>query len=78
ELLNQATTRELTILVRNLNRFLKSEIERYDKYRTTLTDLTNSLKTPLALLQRTLRSLRREKMSVSDPEPVMLEQISRI
>ena len=78
ELLNPATTRELTSLVRNLNRLLKSERERYDKYRTTLTDLTHSLKTPLAVLQSTLRSLRSEKMSVSDAEPVMLEQISRI
>lgn len=77
-MLNPATTRELTSLVRNLNRLLKSERERYDKYRTTLTDLTHSLKTPLAVLQSTLRSLRSEKMSVSDAEPVMLEQISRI
>ncbi|WLI77078.1 two-component system sensor histidine kinase PhoQ [Kosakonia sp. H02] len=76
--LNPDTTRELTSLVRNLNRLLKSERERYDKYRTTLTDLTHSLKTPLAVLQSTLRSLRSEKMSVSDAEPVMLEQISRI
>lgn len=68
ELLNPATTRELTSLVRNLNRLLKSERERYDKYRTTLTDLTHSLKTPLAVLQSTLRSLRSEKMSVSDAE----------
>lgn len=78
ENLNPATARELTSLVRNLNRLLKSERERYDKYRTTLTDLTHSLKTPLAVLQSTLRSLRSEKLSVSDAEPVMLEQISRI
>ena len=45
EKLNPETTRELTSLVRNLNRLLKSERERYDKYRTTLTDLTHSLKT---------------------------------
>lgn len=78
EQLNPETTRELTSLVSNLNRLLKSERERYDKYRTTLTDLTHSLKTPLAVLQSTLRSLRGEKMTVSDAEPVMLEQISRI
>lgn len=78
ERLNPETTRELTSLVRNLNRLLKSERERYDKYRTTLTDLTHSLKTPLAVLQSTLRSLRSEKLSVSEAEPVMLEQISRI
>ncbi|GCU04900.1 ATP-binding protein [Escherichia coli] len=41
-------------------------------------EMTHSLKTPLAVLQSTLRSLRSEKMSVSDAEPVMLEQISRI
>ncbi len=78
ERLNPETTRELTSLVRNLNRLLKSERDRYDKYRTTLTDLTHSLKTPLAALQSTLRSLRSEKLSVSEAEPVMLEQISRI
>ncbi|MDK9357238.1 two-component system sensor histidine kinase PhoQ [Lelliottia sp. V106_10] len=76
--LNPQTTRELTSLVRNLNRLLKSERERYDKYRTTLTDLTHSLKTPLAVMQSTLRSMRSSKLSVDDAEPVMLEQISRI
>jgi Signal transduction histidine kinase len=78
EQLNPETTGELTGLVRNLNRLLKNERERYDKYRTTLTDLTHSLKTPLAVLQSSLRSLRNEKISVSEAEPVMLEQISRI
>ncbi len=76
-MLNPATTRELTSLVRNLNRSLKSDANVTSKYRTTLTDLTHSLKTPLAVLQSTPRS-RSEKMSVSDAEPVMLEQISRI
>lgn len=76
--LNPDTTRELTSLVRNLNRLLKSERERYDKYRTTLTDLTHSLKTPLAVLQSTLRALRTGKVSVDEAEPEMLEQISRI
>ena len=78
ETLNPETTRELTSLVQNLNRLLKSERDRYDKYRTTLTDLTHSLKTPLAVLQSTLRSLRGNKLSVEAAEPVMLEQISRI
>lgn len=78
EKLNPNTTRELTRLVSNLNRLVRSERERYDKYRTTLTDLTHSLKTPLAVMQSTLRSLRGEKISVDEAEPVMLEQISRI
>lgn len=76
--LNPGTTRELKSLVENLNRLLRTERERYDKYRTTLTDLTHSLKTPLAVLQTTLRSLRTQKLSVENAEPVMLEQISRI
>lgn len=78
ETLNPETTRELTSLVKNLNQLVKSERDRYDKYRTTLTDLTHSLKTPLAVLQSTLRSLRGNKISVSEAEPMMLEQISRI
>lgn len=78
ELLNPETTRELTSLVRNLNRLLTSERERYDKYRTTLTDLTHSLKTPLAVLQTTLRSLRTQKVTVNEAEGIMLEQIGRI
>ncbi|VFS83893.1 Virulence sensor histidine kinase PhoQ [Raoultella planticola] len=78
DMLNPNTTRELTRLVSNLNRLLTSERERYDKYRTTLTDLTHSLKTPLAVLQSTLRSLRGEKIDLNEAEPIMLEQISRI
>ncbi len=78
ETLNPETTRELTHLVNNLNQLLKSERERYDKYRTTLTDLTHSLKTPLAVLQSTLRSLRTGKLPLEQAEPQMLEQISRI
>lgn len=78
ETLNPETTRELTSLVNNLNQLLKSERERYDKYRTTLTDLTHSLKTPLAVLQSTLRSLRTGKLALDQAEPQMLEQISRI
>ncbi|MRT13575.1 two-component system sensor histidine kinase PhoQ [Enterobacteriaceae bacterium RIT711] len=76
--LNPETTRELTSLVRNLNRLLRTERDRYDKYRTTLTDLTHSLKTPLAVLQSTLRSMRTKKLNIEEAEPLMLEQISRI
>lgn len=50
ELFNLVITRELISLVRNLNRLLKSERERYDKYRTTFIDLIYSLKTLLAVL----------------------------
>ncbi|MDF7681067.1 two-component system sensor histidine kinase PhoQ [Enterobacteriaceae bacterium ESL0689] len=78
EMLNPDTTRELTRLVSNLNRLLKSERERYNKYRIALTDLTHSLKTPLAVLQSTLRSLRSEKIDLNEAESVMLEQINRI
>ena len=42
---------ELRGLVRNLNILVRNERQRYTKYRTTLSDLTHSLKTPLAVLQ---------------------------
>ncbi|MDE9500102.1 two-component system sensor histidine kinase PhoQ, partial [Xenorhabdus bovienii] len=49
------------------------------KYHTTLSDLTHSLKTPLAVLQSTLRSLRPpQKTTIEQAEPIMLEQIDRI
>ncbi|MGY0158836.1 two-component system sensor histidine kinase PhoQ [Edwardsiella tarda] len=70
---------ELRGLVRNLNILLSNERQRYTRYRTTLSDLTHSLKTPLAVLQSTLRSLRNGKsLSIEQAEPIMLEQISRI
>ncbi|GBU11939.1 two-component system sensor histidine kinase PhoQ [Enterobacterales bacterium] len=79
EALDENPPRELKGLVRNLNTLLYGERERYDRYRTTLADLTHSLKTPLAVMQSTLRSLRNSKqMTIEEAEPVMLEQISRI
>ncbi|MFZ4832825.1 two-component system sensor histidine kinase PhoQ [Rouxiella sp. Mn2063] len=79
ELLDENPPRELRGLVRNLNVLVDGERSRYDRYRTTLSDLTHSLKTPLAVLQSTLRSLRSGKqMTIEEAEPVMLEQISRI
>ena len=79
EALEPAPPKELQGLVRNLNLLLDNERQRYTRYRTTLTDLTHSLKTPLAVLQTTLRSLRNGRnLSVEQAEPIMLEQISRI
>lgn len=79
ETLADETPQELQSLVRNLNFLLDNERQRYTRYRTTLSDLTHSLKTPLAVLQTTLRSLRGGRnLSVEQAEPIMLEQISRI
>lgn len=79
EQLDENPPRELQSLVRNLNILLMNERQRYTKYRTTLADLTHSLKTPLAVLQTTLRSLRTGKQTtIEEVEPIMLEQISRI
>ncbi|MGL4859015.1 MAG: two-component system sensor histidine kinase PhoQ [Enterobacteriaceae bacterium] len=78
ELLDQLPPHELRSLVLNLNTLLQSERKRYEKYRTTLSDLTHSLKTPLAVLQSTLRSMRSRQQSIAEAEPIMLEQISRI
>ncbi|MGV3346553.1 two-component system sensor histidine kinase PhoQ [Enterobacteriaceae bacterium LUAb1] len=77
--LDTNTPHELKSLVRNLNLLLDNERQRLSRYRTTLSDLTHSLKTPLAVLQSTLRSLRSGRsLSFEQAEPVMLEQISRI
>ncbi|OON40657.1 sensor protein PhoQ [Izhakiella australiensis] len=79
ETLDPQPPRELRGLVRNLNLLLENERKRYTRYRTTLADLTHSMKTPLAVLQSTLRALRGGKtLSIEQAEPVMLEQISRI
>lgn len=79
ETLTDEPPQELTSVVRNLNLLLDNERQRYTRYRTTLSDLTHSLKTPLAVLQSTLRSLRGgQTLSVEEAEPIMLEQISRI
>lgn len=77
--LDENPPRELFSLVKNLNILLNNERQRYHKYRTTLTDLTHSLKTPLAVLQTTLRALRTGKeITIDQAEPIMLSQISRI
>lgn len=79
ETLTDQPPQELTSVVRNLNLLLDNERQRYTRYRTTLSDLTHSLKTPLAVLQSTLRSLRGgQNLSVEEAEPIMLEQIGRI
>ena len=79
EQLDENPPTELKGLVRNLNVLLHHERNRYTKYRTSLSDLTHSLKTPLAVLQSTLRSLRSGKqMTIEQAEPIMLEQIERI
>ncbi|SLM63374.1 two-component system sensor histidine kinase PhoQ [Dickeya aquatica] len=77
EHLNEYPPQELNSLVRNLNTLLSNERQRYHKYRTTLTDLTHSLKTPLAVLQTTLRSLRSGKeLTIEQAEPIMLTQLA--
>ncbi len=79
ENLDPRPPQELQGLVMNLNMLLNNQRQHYTRYRTTLSDLTHSLKTPLAVLQTTLRSLRNGKsLSVEQAEPIMLEQISRI
>ena len=79
DMLDENPPYELRGLVRNLNILLTNERKRYSKYRTTLSDLTHSLKTPLAVLQSTLRLLRSGKqMNIEQAEPIMLEQIGRI
>lgn len=71
---------ELRRLILNLNRLISSQKQMQERYHATLGDLTHSLKTPLAVLQSTLRSLRLspERTSLEEAEPVLQEQIDRI
>lgn len=79
ESIDQSPPPELLSLTRNLNLLLTNERQRSTRYHTALSDLAHSLKTPLAVLQSTLRSLRAGKeLTIEQAEPTMLEQISRI
>ncbi|MGL5584940.1 MAG: two-component system sensor histidine kinase PhoQ [Plesiomonas sp.] len=71
---------ELRRLIINLNRLITAQKQMQERYRATLGDLTHSLKTPLAVLQTTLRSVRLspEKNHFDEAEPVLQEQIDRI
>lgn len=63
----------------SLNILLNNERQRYQKYHSTLLDLTHSLKTLLAVLQTTLHFLRNDReINIEIAEPIMLDQISRI
>lgn len=50
--------RELTRLIRSLNRLLNSERHQRARYRDSLADLAHSLKTPLAVLQTVAENIR--------------------
>ncbi|CDG21005.1 Virulence sensor histidine kinase phoQ [Xenorhabdus poinarii G6] len=79
EKLDENPPAELSALVINLNKLLSNERKRHAKYQTTLADLTHSLKTPLAVLQSTLRSLHPpQNLPLEQTEPMMLEQIQQI
>ncbi|OTA16133.1 sensor protein PhoQ [Xenorhabdus vietnamensis] len=76
EKLDENPRSELKVLVNNLNKLLSNERERYTKYQTTLTDLAHSLKTPLAVLQSTLRPPQNQ--TIEQTESIMFEQIELI
>ncbi|MDR0218010.1 MAG: two-component system sensor histidine kinase PhoQ [Enterobacteriaceae bacterium] len=79
ERLDDNSPYELKGLIQNLNALLNIEQQRYTKYRTTLSDLAHSLKTPLAVLQFTMRSFRLDKqVTLQHAEAIILEQIDRI
>ncbi len=70
--------RELTRLVNNLNALLQQQSSVVTRYRHGLSDLAHSIKTPLAVLQTTFRTLRGNPQLMAEQEPLMQEQISRI
>ena len=70
--------RELTRLVNNLNALLQQQSSTVTRYRNGLSDLAHSIKTPLAVLQTSFRTLRGNPHLMTEQEPLMQEQISRI
>ena len=70
--------RELTRLVDNLNALLQQQTTLVARYRHALADLAHSIKTPLAVLQSSFRTLRAQPELMNEQEPLMQEQISRI
>ena len=69
---------ELSGLVHHLNRLLQQQRQQLERYRHSLDDLAHSIKTPLAVLQSTFHSLRENPSLMSEQEPLIQTQISRI
>ena len=69
---------ELSRLVNNLNLLLLQQRKQMERYRNTLGDLAHSIKTPLAVLQSSLQTLRSQPEEIHDQAPLLQEQISRI
>ena len=69
---------ELSGLVHHLNRLLQQQRQQLERYRHSLDDLAHSIKTPLAVLQSTFHSLRENPAQLSEQEPLIQTQISRI
>lgn len=65
---------EVSVLTRNLNRFIESEREHLKRYRNTLDDLAHSLKTPLAVARSRLESPDSE----TEIRPDLLGQVQQM
>jgi two-component system sensor histidine kinase PhoQ len=65
---------EVSMLTRNLNRFIESEREHLKRYRNTLDDLAHSLKTPLAVARSRLESTDGE----AQIRPDLLDQVQQM
>ena len=65
---------EVSVLTRNLSRFIESEREHLKRYRNTLDDLAHSLKTPLAVARSRLESPDQEM----EIRPDLLDQVKRM
>lgn len=66
--------REVSVLTRNLNRFIEGEREHLKRYRNTLDDLAHSLKTPLAVARSRLESTDAE----TDVRHDLLDQVQHM
>ena len=60
---------ELSRLVNNLNLLLLQQRKQMERYRNTLGDLAHSIKTPLAVLQSSLQTLRSQPEVIHEQAP---------
>ena len=74
ESLSDQHPRELTRLIRSLNRLLASERQQSTRYRDSLADLAHTLKTPLAVLQTVAENIRTQPGN-DDQARVLQDQI---
>ncbi|ALO46780.1 ATP-binding protein [Pseudohongiella spirulinae] len=78
ELLSEDYPQELNTVTRNMNLLIQSERKQQQRYRTTLGDLAHSLKTPLAVIQGELNTIKTPDASGAQIIQEQLEHMNQI